>query len=227
MKILGIDTTTEFLALGVSDGDKVYEYNIELARRHSCLLVPTIKRILNALDWKPGDIDYLACGLGPGSFTGVRIGLSAIKGLSWALKKPIVGISTLDILANNAFYEKQFKYIVPIIDAKRNLVYSSIYKRQGAHLKRKTRYMLLTVYELAKRIKPDTGILGNACDLYKDWLLRNTKGAYFLDRDYWRLQGRNIVLIAQERVKHNEIKTAFDIEPIYLYPKECQIKMIK
>src|SRR4030042_6175727 len=102
MKILAIDTSTKFLCLGLSDNTKVYEYKLEVSRLLSTLIIQTIKRALDSLGWKVSDIDYFACGLGPGSFTGLRVGLAAIKGMSWALNKHIIGISTLDILAKNA-----------------------------------------------------------------------------------------------------------------------------
>src|SRR3990167_8720388 len=102
MKILGIDTSTKFLSLGISEDDKIYEYNLELGRQMSDLLSPTIKKVLDALGWRINDIDYFACGLGPGSFTGMRVGIATVKGLAFSLNKPVVGISTLDILARNA-----------------------------------------------------------------------------------------------------------------------------
>ena len=83
MKILGIDTTTKFLSLGFYADGKVYEYNLEAGSRLSGLLVPTIERALAALGWDIASIDYFACGIGPGSFTGVRVGLATVKGFAY------------------------------------------------------------------------------------------------------------------------------------------------
>lgn len=225
MKILGIDTSTKFLSIGILDNTKIYEYNLELDRRHSSLLTVSIKRVLDALGWRPYDIDYFACGLGPGSFTGVRIGLSAIKGLGFALKKPLVGISSLDILARNAgLADKTEASVVVALDAKRNLIYSSVYKYKGDTLERTAPYALVTLDEFFKKIKPRSIILGDALALYKDQILKNTKGARILEKDYWYPCGRNIVNLALERIKKKKIDDVFDIKPIYLYPKECQIK---
>lgn len=225
MKILGIDTSTKFLSIGILDNTKIYEYNLELDRRHSSLLAVSIKRVLDALGWSPGDIDYFACGLGPGSFTGVRIGLSAIKGLGFALKKPLVGISSLDILARNArLADKTQASVVVALDAKRNLIYSSVYKYKGDTLERAAPYALVTLDEFFKKIKPSSIILGDALALYKDQILKNTRGARILEKDYWYPAGRNIVNLALERIKNKKIDDVFDIKPIYLYPKECQIK---
>lgn len=222
MKILGIDTTTKFLCLGIYDGAKIYEYDLELGRRHSALLIPAIKRALDALGWRAGDIDYFACGLGPGSFTGMRVGLSAIKGFSWSLKKPIVGISTLDILARNA--SSVAGPVVPIIDAKRGLIYCSIYRIKKGVLKRTAPYMLLNEDELLKKIPRNAVLLGDAVSLYQENISRKIKGIKMLDKDYWYPRARNIIALALERIKQREFKDAFSVLPIYLYPKECQIR---
>jgi tRNA threonylcarbamoyladenosine biosynthesis protein TsaB len=186
------------------------------------LLAVTIKRTLDALKVKPQDIDYFACGLGPGSFTGVRVGLATIKGLAWSLNKPVIGISSLDVLAKNVTQNEGF--VAPIIDAKRNLIYTSIYKAGDGTQKRITPYMLLSIEEFLKRIKNKTIILGDAVSLYQEKISRHLKGVAILDKDYWLLQPRHIIDLALERIKEKKFNNPFEIKPIYLYPKECQIK---
>ncbi len=221
MKILGIDTSTKFLCLSVYDDGRICEYNIELERKHSKLLVLAIKNVIEALNWDIADIDYFACGIGPGSFTGVRIGITVIKGLSFCLKKPVLGISTLDILARNTSREG---IIVPAIDAKRNLIYCSIYRNSNGILKRLGPYMLLPKDEFLKTVKPNSVILGDAILLYKEEFLKDIKGVTILDKDYWYPKGRNIIYFALKQIKERKINNAFNIKPIYLYPKECQIR---
>lgn len=223
MKILGIDTTTKFLCLGIYDDTKIYEYNLELGIRQSSLIIPTIKRVLNALGWNINDIDYFACGLGPGSFTGIRVGLATLKGMTWPINKPIVGISTLDILARNVRITEG-GVIVPIIDAKRNLIYTSIYKVKLGSFKKISPYMLLTEEEFFKKIKDNAIIFGDAVSLYKQKLLSKIKGVNLLDQDYWYPKGRHIIDVALERIKAKKFNNAFNLKPVYLYPKECQVK---
>ncbi len=222
MKILGIDTTTRFLSLGIYDNGRICEYNIDLSRKHASFLTVTIKRVIEALGWRFADIDYFVCGLGPGSFTGIRVGLATIKGLAWSLGKPIVGISTLDILARNInIFDK---YIVPVVDAKRSLVYCSIYKIKNGLFNRLSSYMLLTLEDFFKKVKPKSILLGDAAGIYREGILKNIRGVTILDKDYWYPQGRHIIELAREKIRKKEFKDAFKIEPIYLYPKECQIK---
>lgn len=224
MRILGIDTATKFLCLGAYDGSHMYEYNLEVGKKLSSLLIPTIQRVLKTLNWRMSGIDYFACGLGPGSFTGMRTGLSTIKGLCWVLNKPLIGISTLDILAKNI--RETDKPIIPIVDAKRNLIYCSIFKNKNRKLQRTRPYLLLGEEELFSIIKPDSIILGDAISLYKEKLQRNLKGIAILEKDYWYPKAHNIIELALERIKYKKFDNISTLKPIYLYPKECQIKSV-
>ncbi len=224
MKILAIDSTTKSLSLGIYNDGKIYEYNVEIGRRLSALLIVIIKRTLEALDLKVGDLDYFACGLGPGSFTGMRIGLSTMKGLSWSQRKPLIGISTLDILAMNAkvFTEK---VIIPAIDAKRSLIYSCFYKNTLGIPKKTSPYMLISKEELLKKMeKQPSVLLGDALNLYKDELSKNASGTIFLDKDDWYPKAHNILQLTLDRIKNKKTSDIAKIHPIYLYAKECQVK---
>lgn len=223
MKILAIDTSTKFLCLGVYDGEKFYEYNLKTERALSELLVPTIERVLEALDLKVADIDYFACGLGPGSFTGIRIGMAVIKGLSIAANKPVAGVSSLDILAKNAELDGK-RLIVPALDARRDLIYCCAYKNENGILKRKSEYLLLTTDQFLKKFKNEKPlILGDALSAHSK-IIASLKGAINLDKDYWNLNAHNLMSLAMLKIKARQLNSAVSIKPIYLYPKECQIK---
>ncbi|MCX5694116.1 MAG: tRNA (adenosine(37)-N6)-threonylcarbamoyltransferase complex dimerization subunit type 1 TsaB [Candidatus Omnitrophica bacterium] len=222
MKILGIDTTTARLCLGLHVDGKFYEYSLETGRNLSALLVPTIQRVLSAVGLKVSDIDYFACGLGPGSFTGIRIGLATIKGLSVIKNKPVIGISTLDILAKNAQLDDRL--IITAVDARRSLIYCSSYRHVQGKLQRKSAYALLSLDELIERFPGKSVILGDAVALYGDALLARIKNTSVLDKDYWTPQAHNLMELALDRIKTKQFSSALAIKPIYLYPKECQIK---
>jgi tRNA threonylcarbamoyladenosine biosynthesis protein TsaB len=230
VKILAIDTSSRTLCLGVSDSDKVYEYNLELGIRISALLAPTILRAVNSLGWKISEIDYFCAGIGPGSFTGLRVGLAAVKALSWSLNKPVVGISSLDILAQNS--GKDSSFIIPVIDAKRGMVYASIYKNRGGQISRVAAYMLLDSRELALKVRKKVSakalrqsvILGDGLNICSKECFALLKGIKVLDKDYWRLEARNLIALAKLAIQKKRSSNAFSLKPLYLYPKECQIK---
>jgi len=225
MKILGLDTSSKYLSLGIYDNDKIYEYTLETGRKLSALIMPSIDRVLRSLGLEARDMDYFACGLGPGSFTGIRVGLATVKGLSWSVKKPTVGVSTLDILALNA--QNHPGYIIPVIDAKRNLIYASIYTMQGHLLKRQAPYMLSTPEELIKKVRKfNCVLLGDAADLWRQKLQLELNKAVILDNDYWYPKACNILNLALLKIRKHQTNNPFDIKPIYLYPKECQIRSV-
>jgi len=210
------------MCLGIYDNNKIYGYHLETGRKLSSLLALSIARALEAAGLGFKDIDYFACGLGPGSFTGMRTGVAAIKGLSWVLKKPIIGISTLDILAQGV--KESDNPVIPIVDAKRNLIYCAIFRKKRGRLKRMSPYMLLSLEEFLRKARPKSIFLGDAINLYKEKILERLKGATFLDKDYWYPKAHNLITLAQEGIKEKKFKNTFEIKPIYLYPKECQVK---
>jgi tRNA threonylcarbamoyladenosine biosynthesis protein TsaB len=148
--------------------------------------------------------------------------LSTIKGLSIVRNKPVVGVSTLDILAENVISNNAL--IVPAIDARRGLIYCCSYKREKGMLKRKSEYKLLTLDEFIKKFADKAVILGDAADLYKDKILARSKGVFFLDKDYCFPKAHNLIRLALEKIRIKQFSSAQEIKPIYLYPQECQIK---
>jgi len=222
MKILGIDTSTKFLSLGLYDSGKIYAYNLEVANKLSGLLAPTISRVLEAAGLTAGNIDYFASGLGPGSFTGLRVGIATIKGLSWALRKPVVGVPTLDILAKNA--KAGDGDVAVMVDAKRNLVYGSIYRMGESSLEKKAPYLLLRPDDFLKKLRPHTRILGDGAGLYRQEIFMQEKGLIIMDKEYWYPKAHNIIELALAKIKAKQIMNSFTVKPIYLYPKECQIR---
>jgi tRNA threonylcarbamoyladenosine biosynthesis protein TsaB len=225
MKILAIDTTTKFMNLGFYADGKVYEYNLEAGSRISGLLVPAIERALAALGWDIASIDYFACGIGPGSFTGVRVGLATVKSFAWALKKPVIGITSLDNIAMNALALKEEGPFVAAIDAKRDLIYCSGYWVKNGVLKRTMPYMLLTLGEFLKKIKPYSYILGDALAAHGQYIAHAFSGVRLLDKDYWFCSGRNAIELSLRRIKEKRLDSPFTLHPLYMYPKECQIKV--
>jgi len=223
MKILALDTTTKNLTLGVSDGPRVAEYNLEVGRKLSGLLEETIRRVTLAFGSGLNEFDYFVLGLGPGSFTGIRVGMACVKGLAWALNKPVVGVSTLDILAQNV--KECGRRIIPAVDAKRKLIYCSSFTGECGRIKRNKPYMLLTEKEFLKFAPKGCIILGDALSLYRDSFSR-IEDVKLLDKDMWFPKAHNLITLSLERIKEGKTSNAFKIKPIYLYPKECQIKNI-
>ena len=126
MKILALDTTGLVASVALVDEEKtIAEFTTNYKKTHSQTIMPMIEQLKNMVELDLSEIDYVACASGPGSFTGLRIGAATAKGLAHGLDKKIIPVPTLDGLAYNL--AESSKLIVPIMDARRNQVYSAIY----------------------------------------------------------------------------------------------------
>ena len=125
MKILFLDTSSFFVSIAIVDNSNVlYKYNGIIKDDMSSRIMPLIREGFNSIDFDIKDIDKIMVVNGPGSFTGVRIGVTVAKIIAWSLKKDIITISSLEYLATT---NCSTKYIIPMIDARRGFVYSGVY----------------------------------------------------------------------------------------------------
>lgn len=133
MKILAIESSNQTMSTAtVENGLVVAEYTRNGNLQHSTQLMPAIEAVMAKSGWKPQDLDRIAVSQGPGSYTGVRIGATIAKTLAWTLKKPLVPVSSLELLAANARLSPYA--IIPLINARRKQVYASIYKEENGKL---------------------------------------------------------------------------------------------
>ena len=127
MKILGIESSSLVASAAiVTDDILTAEYTVNFKKTHSQTLLPMIDEIVSMTETDLNEIDAIAVSGGPGSFTGLRIGSATAKGLGLALKKPLIHIPTVDALAYNLWGAANL--VCPIMDAKRNQVYTGIYR---------------------------------------------------------------------------------------------------
>ncbi len=215
MNLLTIDTTTEYLSIALTRGDKIIaRVHKKAPMMHSTLLVPTIAGLLKKAKLGPKDLDGFCISIGPGSFTGLRIGVTTIKGLAYAMNKPIVTVPTLDVIAANA---KKFKGVIcPVLDARKNKVYTCLYKSDGKNIKRISKYLLTTVQELTDML-----------DGYDDVLMLGDGMKFFPGKREavakWQPRADVAARAGIELFGRKKFVSADKLEPMYLYSKECDI----
>lgn len=127
MNVLAIDTSTQVMGVAIlKDNIVVGEIVTNIAKNHSVRLMPAVSQLMKEVSMEPEQLDKIVVSKGPGSYTGVRIGLATAKTLAWSLNIPIVGISSLMGLA----YQGRFfnGYICPFLDARRGLVFTGVYQ---------------------------------------------------------------------------------------------------
>ncbi|MGB1297346.1 MAG: tRNA (adenosine(37)-N6)-threonylcarbamoyltransferase complex dimerization subunit type 1 TsaB [Psychrobium sp.] len=127
-KFLIIDTSTEACSVAVVNGDKVIHQQDVTPRSHTKMVLPMVDNMLNEAKLTLADLDAIAWGRGPGSFTGVRIGTGIMQGLALGADKPVIGISTLATMAQQAMDEANAQQVIAAIDARMGEVYWGVFK---------------------------------------------------------------------------------------------------
>ncbi len=130
MSYLGFDTSIQTLSVALGNESVIQaEYTSNTRKDHSSRLMPVIDRMMQESGVQPRDLQGIIVAQGPGSYTGLRIGVSAAKSMAWALNIPLLGISSLSLIARSCKYFAG--YVVPLIDARRGQVYTGLYRFQG------------------------------------------------------------------------------------------------
>lgn len=128
MKVLSIDTSNYVLGIGLLDGETVMgEYISNIKKNHSVRVMPAIQTLMNECSIKPGDLTKIVVAEGPGSYTGVRIGVTIAKTLAWTLNIPMTGVSSLEVAAASAgrYFDG---FVSPFFDARRGQIYTGLYR---------------------------------------------------------------------------------------------------
>ncbi|WP_018663933.1 tRNA (adenosine(37)-N6)-threonylcarbamoyltransferase complex dimerization subunit type 1 TsaB [Heyndrickxia acidiproducens] len=133
MKVLAIDTSNEVLGVSLIDGKKVLaEYMTNLKKNHSIRVMPAIQQIMKDCSVEPSELDKIVVAKGPGSYTGIRIGVTIAKTMAWSLKIPLAGVSSLKFMAAAGRYFNG--YISPLFDARRGRIYTGLYRYQDGRI---------------------------------------------------------------------------------------------
>ena len=176
MKILAIDTSTRHLSLAVSDGDKTLASRNTRPRKDLSMTITfDIERVLTKANTRLSDLDGFVVGLGPGSFTSLRVGLSMLKAFVLVTGRPVVGVSSLDAVAMNVRVSRvrhgAGAQVCVINDARRGMVYSSLYDKKGDALVRHREYQLEPLEKVLDGLAGEVIFIGDAIPLYREKIM--------------------------------------------------------
>lgn len=224
MKILGIDTSTPIGSVALIDGNNlVAEHTLNIVQAHSSRLMPAIDGVLKWGDITADTLDGCAIGIGPGSFTGIRIGVATIKSLCYALDKPIVGVSTLEAIAYNLRWTNGI--ICPLLDARRSEIYGTIFEG-GSDWQRLSEDLCLPIDAFldrlgemtAQRRVPTTfNFVGDGLATYGE-AVRERLGerAHFADPIFNVPRGAAIARLGKQRLQTGDIDDYWTLVPNYV-----------
>lgn len=212
MRILAVDTSAVCASVGVTEDGKILsESSINTGLTHSRTLMPMIDSTLRNGEIDLDSIDYLACSVGPGSFTGIRIGVAAIKGLADGLKKKCIPVSTLEALAYNL--QGRCCTAVSVMDARCNQVYCGIFLVDGEEITRLTEDMALKIEELEKLLPDYENIVfvGDGARLCHEKL-----GYEIAPAGQLYQRGSSVAFAAEKSFSEEKTVTAAELMPAYL-----------
>ena len=225
MSILAIDTSTQVSSVAVvSDGKLAAELTMQAKLTHSETLLPHIEEVLGMANQKKEELEGIAVSLGPGSFTGLRIGLATAKAMAYALQLPIVGVPTLRALAWH-FPMEGFQ-LLPMIDAQKGNVYVERYMWEHGKLLKKTEVQVLPVEDVIRR----TEELPGTVVLMGDVISKRIEGKQTLPMHvmlaplHLRMpRAANVALCGLELLKEGKTGNVMDMEPVYIRRSEAEV----
>lgn len=222
MKILAIDTSTTHSSCSVmEDNNIVGDFSINQSMSHNEILLVMVDEVLKKLNIDIEDIDLFVAVTGPGSFTGIRIGVTVVKALAMALNKPIVAVNTLEALSFGIFSDKKK---IPLIDARGERVYYGVY--EGISNINIVAPALLTIDELLEEFsnKGEFVFAGDCVNLYKDRILKN-KNFEITPACLNSCISRNACVIGKHKFESGDISDCFNLSPEYVRLSQAQRDM--
>ena len=226
MKILALETATIAGSVAVVDDNEglISEVRVDIKVAHSERLMPSVEWLLNASGLSINDIDAFAVSIGPGSFTGLRIGLSTAKGLAFATGKPLVPVKTLDAFARTLVYCSYT--ICPMLDARKNEVYAGLYRWDDDLCKKIVPETAISPEELLNDIKGSGTILftGDGAIKYRELIEKIIgKDAVFAPSYRMSPSASSVAEIAFETLGQGDLPDPVSIIPFYIRKSEAEV----
>lgn len=229
MNILAFDTASSSGAVAImKDGVIIAHTQLNIGLTHSEQLLPAVDDLMNLTGLRPAQLDAIAITQGPGSFTGLRIGFSTAKGMALGLKKPLIPVPTLDVLAQNGAGITGL--IVPIMNARRKQVYTAVYRSDGHSITRESDYQAIAVSDLLQELRTVAGepmvyFTGDGVDVFAETIAEDLgERAIFAQGCRRYVCADALAILAEQAAPAWADRHGMRAEPIYLRESEAVIK---
>jgi tRNA threonylcarbamoyladenosine biosynthesis protein TsaB len=223
MKLLAVESATLSGGAAILDGDRLLgEITLNIAITHSERLLAAVDRLLADCGLAPADLEGLAVSVGPGSFTGLRVGLATVKGLAMALDLPIAPVPTLDALAARLPFADA--PVCPILDARKNEVYLSLYRWRGDRMCREREYLALPPELAAAELTAPVILLGDGIEACRPWLDGQGDGIRIAPAVQRLPAAATVAELGHAVLAAGDGVGAEALVPLYLRPSEAELK---
>ena len=223
MKILALETSAKAVSAAVSENGKILASGYQdTGLTHSRTLMPIVEHILKNTGLTMADMDAVAVAAGPGSFTGIRIGVAAAKGLAFAADKPAVGVSTLAAMARNVAFSDGL--VICAMDARRNQVYNALFEAKDGRLTRLTEDRAIALADLAEQLRADPRpktVVGDGAKLCHAFLAEAGIPCRVAPPHLVMQNAMSVALEAEDMAANGQSVSAQALEPVYLRPAQA------
>ena len=223
MKILALETAAKAVSAAVSEDGKILCSGYQdTGLTHSRTLMPIVEHILKNTGLTVADMDAIAVAAGPGSFTGIRIGVAAAKGLAFAADKPAVGVSTLAAMARNVAFCDGL--VICAMDARRQQVYNALFEAKDGQLTRLTPDRAIDLEELAEELRSDPRpktVVGDGAKLCLAHLTAAGIPCRLAPAHLVMQNAMSVALEAEAMAAEGKLVSAQALEPVYLRPAQA------
>ena len=227
MLILALDSTAQVGSVALcQDETLIAEYTLNTGHTHSETLLPMVESVLKISGYTVDDVDLFVCTAGPGSFTGVRIGASTVKGMAFGKGKPCIGVSTLEALALNGVALEGI--LCPAMNARRQQVYNALFDCNGTSLSRLCEDRALAITELGEELMQEyperpVYLMGDGAKLVYD-ALHETMGErlILLPERLIHQSGYNTAMAGLRLHREGVTTTDAELSPVYLRPSQAE-----
>ena len=223
MKILALETSAKAVSAAVTENGKVLCSGYQdTGLTHSRTLMPIVEHILQNAGLTMADMDAVAVAAGPGSFTGIRIGVAAAKGLAFGADKPAVGVSTLAAMARNVAFTDGL--IICAMDARRQQIYNALFEAKNGTLTRLTADRAISLEDLEAELREDPRpktVVGDGARLTYEYLTSAGISCRLAPPHLVMQNAMSVALEAETIAADGNLVTPQELEPVYLRPAQA------
>ena len=229
MNILAVDTSATSASVCVAQENKIIgEFSINTSLTHSQTLVPMIEQVSEKTGISLDNIDAIAVNAGPGSFTGVRIGVAAVKGIAFSRNIPCVSVSTLESMAYNMLDSECI--VCAVMDARCSQVYNALFKVSIGKVERLIEDRALSLADLKRDLQKFSEkiiLVGDGAEITFNYLENSLQNVFLASVNNRIQKASSIACVAFEKIKNDETISASELMPVYLRLPQAQRELNK
>jgi tRNA threonylcarbamoyladenosine biosynthesis protein TsaB len=220
---LAIETSGRAGSLAIAeDGRVLAEEQFSHGLKHAAGIVPIIDRLCAARGWKPGDVEEIYVSAGPGSFTGLRVGITVAKTLAFATGARVVAVPSVDVLARNA--PPGWQNLVIVLDAKRDQIFTASFENRGGMPVAREPARLDSLQAMLQRTPQPVHLLGEGIPYHEKFIPKGDAGVLRAEPDSWQARASVVAELGAQLARDGQFADPMRLTPIYIRKPEAEEK---